>query len=38
LAVYSSDAQRVLAETPEGKRPLAKPRSRWEDNIKMYLK
>jgi hypothetical protein len=22
---------------PEGKRSLGKPRSRWEDNIKMYL-
>jgi len=22
---------------PEGKRPLGKPRSRWEDNIKMDL-
>ena len=23
---------------PEGKRPLGKPRHRWEDNIKMNLK
>jgi hypothetical protein len=23
---------------PEGKRPLGRPRSRWEDNIKMDLK
>jgi hypothetical protein len=38
LAVYSSGAYRVLVEIPEGKRPLAKPRSRWEDNIKMYFK
>ena len=22
---------------PEGKRPLGRPRLRWEDNIKMYL-
>jgi len=22
---------------PEGKRPLGKPRRRWEDNIKMHL-
>jgi hypothetical protein len=22
---------------PEGKRPLRRPRRRWEDNIKMYL-
>jgi len=23
--------------TPEGKRPLERPRCRWEDNIKMHL-
>ena len=23
---------------PEGKRPLGRPRHRWEDNIKMYVK
>jgi hypothetical protein len=28
---------RVLVGKPEGKRPLGRPRSRWEDNIKMYL-
>ena len=28
---------RVLVGKPEGKRPLARPRSRLEDNIKMYL-
>jgi hypothetical protein len=22
---------------PEGKKPLGRPRRRWEDNIKMYL-
>jgi hypothetical protein len=26
---------RVLVEKPEGKRPLGRPRCRWEDNIKM---
>jgi hypothetical protein len=26
---------RVLTEKPEGKRPLRRPRRRWEDNIKM---
>ena len=26
---------RVLVEKPERKRPLGRPRSRWEDNIKM---
>jgi hypothetical protein len=28
---------RVLVGKPEGKRPLVRPRSRWEDNIKMDL-
>jgi len=28
---------RVLVGRPEGKRPLGKPRRRWEDNIKMNL-
>jgi len=28
---------RVLAEKPEGKRPLGRIRHRWEDNIKMDL-
>jgi len=28
---------RVLVVTPEGKRPLGRPRRRWEDNIKMDL-
>jgi len=27
----------VLVGKPEGKRPLRKPRRRWEDNIKMDL-
>jgi hypothetical protein len=30
-------AYRVLVWRPEGKRPLGRPRTRWEDNIKMYL-
>jgi hypothetical protein len=29
---------RVLVGRPEKKRPLGKPRRRWEDNIKMDLK
>jgi len=29
---------RVLVGKPEGKRPLGRPRRRWEDNIKMDLK
>ena len=28
----------VLVGKPEGKRPLGRPRRRWEDNIKMDLK
>jgi hypothetical protein len=31
----SRDVYRVLVEKPEGKSPLERPRSRWEDNIKM---
>jgi len=31
-------AYRVLVGKPEGKRTLGRPRRRWEDNIKMYLK
>ena len=27
----------VLVEKPEGKRPVGKPRCRWEDNVKMGL-
>jgi hypothetical protein len=30
-------AYRVLVGRPEGKRPLGRPRRRWEDNIKMGL-
>jgi hypothetical protein len=26
-----------LVGKPEGKRPLVRPRNRWEDNINMYL-
>jgi hypothetical protein len=29
---------RVLVGKPEGKRPLARPRRRWEDNIGMDLR
>jgi hypothetical protein len=31
------DAYRILVGRPEGRRPLGKPRRRWEDNIKMDL-
>jgi hypothetical protein len=30
-------AYRILVGRPEGKRPLGRPRRRWEDNIKMDL-
>jgi hypothetical protein len=30
-------AYRVLVGRPEGKRPLGRPRRRWEDNIKLDL-
>jgi len=30
-------AYRVLVGKPEGKRPLERPRRRWEDNIRMDL-
>jgi hypothetical protein len=29
---------RVLVGRPEGKRPLGRPRSRWENNINMDLR
>ena len=31
------DACRVLVGRPEGRRPLRRTRSRWEDNIKIHL-
>ncbi|KAJ4447739.1 hypothetical protein ANN_09747 [Periplaneta americana] len=34
----SRNAYRVLIGKPEGKRPLGRPRRRWEDNIKMDLR
>ena len=33
----NKSAYRVLVGKPEGKRPLGRPRRRWEDNIKMDL-
>jgi hypothetical protein len=32
------NAYKILAEKPEGKRPLGRPRRRWEDNIKVDLR
>jgi hypothetical protein len=31
-------AYNILVGRPEGRRPLARPRRRWEDNIKMDLR
>jgi hypothetical protein len=31
-------AYNILVGRPEGRRPLGRPRSRWEDNIKMDLR
>jgi hypothetical protein len=30
-------AYNILVERPEGRRPLGRPRRRWEDNMKMDL-
>jgi hypothetical protein len=35
--VEGRGAYRVLMGRPEGRRPLGKPRCKWEDNIKMDL-
>jgi hypothetical protein len=32
------DVYRVLVGRPEGKRPLRRPRHRWEDNIKLDVR
>jgi hypothetical protein len=32
------NAYRILVGKPEGKRPLGRPRRRWVDNIKIYLR
>ena len=34
----SRNAYRLLVGKPEGKKPLGRPRCRWEDNIKMDLR
>ena len=34
----SINTYRVLVGKPEGKRPLGRPRRRWEENIKMDLR
>jgi hypothetical protein len=30
--------KRILVGKPEGKRPLGRPRRKWEDNVKMDLR
>ena len=37
LTQQERGAYRVLVGKPEGKRPLGRPRRRWEDNIRMDL-
>jgi hypothetical protein len=32
------NAYRILVGKPDGKRPLGRPRRRWVNNIKMYLR
>jgi hypothetical protein len=32
------NAYTILVGTPEGKRPLGRPRRRWMDNVKMDLR
>jgi hypothetical protein len=32
------NSYRILVGKPEGKRPLGRPRRRWEDNIKVDLR
>jgi len=35
--MWGMDAYRGLVRKPYGKRPLGRPKFRWEDNIKMDL-
>jgi hypothetical protein len=37
-SMYRGGAYKVLVGKPDGKRPLGRPRLRWEDNIKMDLR
>jgi hypothetical protein len=37
FTTFYTPCSRVLVGKPEGKRPLGRPRRRWEDNIKMDL-
>jgi hypothetical protein len=35
--VWGGGAYRVLVRKPEGKRPIARPRYKWKDNIKKWI-
>ena len=35
---FKRSAFKILTGTPAGKRPLGRPRRRWEDNIRIDLK
>ena len=37
MSLRFNNVHRVLVGKPEGKKPLGRPRRRWEDNIKMDL-
>jgi hypothetical protein len=37
IKMLSRGAYRILVGRPAGRRPLGKPKHRWEDNIKMDL-
>jgi hypothetical protein len=32
------NSYKILVRSPEGKRPLGRPKCRWEDNIRMDLR
>jgi hypothetical protein len=38
VARIGENTCRILAGKPQGKRPLGRPRHRWEDNIKIDLR
>jgi hypothetical protein len=37
-STHGSNADKILVKKSEGKRPLGKPRRRWEDIIRKYLR
>jgi hypothetical protein len=37
-SAHGGDAYKILIGNPEGKRPLGRPMSTWEDNIKMGIR